>query len=248
MRYFTPLVDQQQWGFAFNAAREQVTPDGMGHYTLDRYSGRALYYWEGMDRRIGLGVAVDHVNSASRDDTAWGPYLYFNRDTLDNALVPTRGHSISSRIWWNSESILVSHTNLTAYIPMKSDMHVALNFGLKTGDRGHPAYRALLGNNEELFSLSRRPYAGDQAAWGHIGLGYNFYNSWWGALRGEVFAAYGMAMDDWSRTQDAWETGFAFSAPGQFFNGRLLFVYDDDGEFTVGFTIGNPRWWSSPLP
>jgi NTE family protein len=207
-----------------------------------------MYYKEGVDQRIGFGVAGERTNAWDNDSFVWGPYLYFNRDTLDNVLIPTRGHSISSRVWWNSDEILVSHTNLTAYIPMKSDLHFVLNFGLRTGDKDHPAYRALLGSNEELFSLSRHPYAGDQAAWGHLGVGYNFYSSWWGAIRGEAFAAYGMVMDEWSRAKDAWEAGLAFSVPGQFFNGRLILVYDEDDEFIVGFTIGSPQWWSSPLP
>jgi NTE family protein len=79
-------------------------------------------------------------------------------------------------------------------------------------------------------------------------VGKYFYNSWWGAVRGELFAGYGIVMDDWVRTSEAWEMGLALSIPGQFLNGRLLLVYDDEREFTFGFTLGSPVWWPSPLP
>jgi NTE family protein len=106
----------------------------------------------------------------------------------------------------------------------------------------------MLGDQEELFSLARHPLAGDQTAWARIGVGHDFYTSWWGSLRGDVFATYGVVMDDWSRVDDAWETGVAISVPGQFLNGKVLLVYNDGGELVVGFAIGIPRWWSVPLP
>lgn len=250
LRYFTPLLENGQWGFALNARRDSYRPEGVESYHVERYSARALHYFENRNSRVGVGVAGEHANiQGDFDDWTWGPYLYYNLDTLDNALVPTKGLSLNSQAWWNTANVWVSRTILTGYIPWNSpDLHFVVNLGLETGDMEHQAYRVLLGDQEELYSLAAHPYIGDQSAWARIGFGRNFYNSWWGAVRGEVFAAYGMVMEDWSRTNDAWELGLALSVPGQFLNGKILMIYDDGGEFTFGFTLGIPRWWGSPLP
>ncbi|MDR1915620.1 MAG: patatin-like phospholipase family protein [Synergistaceae bacterium] len=246
--YFTPQRASGQWGLSLGARREGFFPDGIDDYYLDRYSLRGMYYWEGDHSRVGMGVAAEYTNAIHKDSFTFGPYFYYNRDTLDNLLLPSKGYSLNSQIWWGDADILVSRTNLTAYIPWKSNLHFMMNLGLETGDRDHEAYRVMLGEREELFSLARHPLPADEAAWAHLGVGRYFYNSWWGAVRGELFASYGIVMEDWHRTNEAWETGLALSIPGQFLNGRLLLVYDNDGEITVGFSLGSPRWWPSPLP
>jgi NTE family protein len=131
---------------------------------------------------------------------------------------------------------------------MKNSLHFVIDFGLETGEKNHEAYRVLLGDQEELFSLSRRPLVGDQAFWTRIGVGRNFYHSWWGAIRGEIFASYGAVLNDWTLDEDAWETGAAISIPGEFLNGKILLIYDNHGEFTIGYTLGIPNWWNYATP
>jgi NTE family protein len=248
-KYFTPLMNGGQWGFALSGRKDEYSPLEFGDYAVDRYAARVMYYRERMDDyRFGAGLAWEYAGSGDYDRAAWGPYLYFNRDTLDNVLVPTRGYSLNAQLWWNDADILVSRTNLTAYIPLRGKARLIASAGLETGERDNPAYRALLGNREELLGLAKHPVAGDQTAWARLGFGRDFYNSWWGALRGEVFASYGMVMEDWDVTDDAWEAGLALSVPGQFLMGRLALVYTGDGEWVVGFSLGAPKWTSSPLP
>lgn len=249
-RYFTPLLNHGQWGFALNMRRESYKPENVETYRLERYSARAMYYMENANSRAGIGIAAEHSNVLGNSgDDVWGPYFYYNLDTLDNALVPTRGLSLNSQVWWNTGNTWVSRTKLTGYIPWHfPDLHLILDVGLETGKKESQAYRAMLGDQEELYSLAAHPLVGDQSAWARIGFGRNFYNSWWGTVRGEIFGAYGMVMEDWERTQDAWELGLALSIPGQFLNGKVLLIYDDGGEFTFGITLGIPRWWGSPLP
>jgi NTE family protein len=217
-------------------------------YGIDRYYARVAYYWENDSNRVGVGVASEHSNASGADDFEYGPYFYFNSDTLDNLLMPSKGYSFNTQAWWNTSNAWVTRTNLTAYVPIKENLHFVLDFGLETGAKWHEAYRALLGDQEELYSLARHPLAGDQAAWAHIGIGRSFLNSWWGAIRGEVFASYGAIMNRWSVDDDAWETGVALSIPGQFLNGKLLVIYDNHGEFTFGYTLGMPNWWNYQLP
>jgi NTE family protein len=248
-RYFTPLIDGAQWGFALGMRRDKMDPFGMDEYALERYSARAVYYKERDDSRLGIGIVGQHANAGNGDGGYdYGPYLYYNSDTLDNLLMPSSGYSFSSQVWWNARGVWVSRTSLTSYVPFTDNRHFVLDFGLETGDKDNMALRALLGDQEELYSLSRRPFAGDQSAWAKVGVGKNFSHSWWGAVRGEIFAGYGMIMDDWSVKDDAWEAGVALSIPGQFLNGRILMLYDNHGEFTVGYTLGVPNWQNSHVP
>ncbi|MDR3354687.1 MAG: BamA/TamA family outer membrane protein, partial [Synergistaceae bacterium] len=248
LRYFTPMSNYSQWGFSISARRDDLSPEGFDPYQLERFSARALYYRESSDRRVGFGLAAERSDSMGRDSDVWGPYLYFNKDTLDDHLNPTSGYSVNSQVWWNTADIWVTRSELSAFIPLFGKNHIVLNLGLETGDMSDRAYRALLGDQEELYSLARHPLAGDQSAWARLGFGRNFYTSWWGSIRGEVFATYGTVMENWSNIDEAWEAGLALSVPGQLFNGSLVLIYDDGGEFSVGFTIGIPRWAPSPLP
>jgi NTE family protein len=247
-RYFTPYVEGRQWGFAYGSRKDGLEPEGMQKYSIERSFARALYYWENGNSRIGFGVAAEQTNAAGYDGLESGPYIYFNADTLDNLLMPSSGYSINSQIWWNTADIWVSRTNLTTYAPWKNGMHFVINLGLETGKKGHEAYRALLGDQEELFSLAHNPLAGDQAMWAHLGIGRSFMNSWWGSVRGELFTRYGMIMDDWSRKDDAWEVGGSLSIPGEFMNGKVLLIYDNHGEFTIGYTLGIPSWQNYQIP
>ena len=64
----------------------------------------------------------------------------------------------------------------------------------------------------------------------------------------ELFGTYWQVMYDWNSADSRWEVGLALSVPTNNFSGKLVFVYDDDGGFTVGYTIGVPRFWDGPLP
>ncbi|MDR1514377.1 MAG: patatin-like phospholipase family protein [Synergistaceae bacterium] len=247
-RYFTPIIDGAQWGFALGMRRDKIEPLGMDRYEIERYTARAVYYKERDDSRFGIGIAGQHSNAGSGSDNSYGPYLYYNSDTLDNLLMPSSGYSFNTQLWWNTHGVWVSRTNLTTYVPYTNNMHFVFDFGLETGDKDDQAFRVLLGDQEELYSLSRRPPAGDQAVWAKVGIGKNFSHSWWGAVRGEIFAGYGIIMDNWSVDEEAWETGVTLSVPGQFLNGKVLIVYDNHGELTIGYTLGVANWSNSPVP
>jgi NTE family protein len=247
--YFTPLSGSGQWGFALSGGRERAYLSNFDEYALERYSARAMYYVDDMKNyRLGIGVGGGFVNTPGYRRFSWGPYLYFNKDTLDNLLTPSKGYSLNFQFWLNDEEIAVSRTTLNAYIPLRSNLRFLLNFGVETGENDIPAYRVVLGDREELISLARRPWAGDQAAWASVGIGRDFYHSWWGALRGDIFASYGSILENWNVTHDAWEAGIALTVSGQAFKGRLAMVYSSEDEFVFGFSMGNPMWHVSPLP
>ncbi|MDR2780165.1 MAG: patatin, partial [Synergistaceae bacterium] len=246
---FTPLTSGGQWGFAVSGGREEWDLNGFDEYSIGRYSARVMYYRDRIKNyRLGIGVGGEYADTPGWRRFSWGPYLYFNRDTLDNMLTPSKGYSFNFQLWLNNEDIAVSRTTLNAYIPLRSNLRFLLNFGLETGENDNPAYRVVLGDREELLSLARHPWAGDQAAWTSVGIGRDFHHSWWGTLRGDIFASYGAVLESWNVTRDAWEAGIAFTVSGQPLKGRVAMVYSSDNEFVFGFSIGNPAWHVSPLP
>ena len=248
LRYFTPMMRGRQWGFALTALRDDYDIYDFDPYDVTRFSARILHYWDwpGLSR-IGLGLAAEHATAPGHDKFTWGPYLYYDHDTLDNLLTPSRGYSINARFWLN-DTALLSRTTFTAYVPFAANLRFLLNLGLETGKRDNSAHRAILGDTEELISLSRRSFAGDQVLWGRIGLGRDYYSSWWGAVRGEAFAAYGMALEEWTLDRDIWEAGLALLLPGQFLNGRVALIYNSLNDLILGFSLGFPNWSIAPLP
>ena len=255
LRYFTARKNDGQWGFALNAMEQEINPRNGQELTtdspllLERYSFRALYYKENGLSRVGMGGAVERTTGHGPSNDAWGPYLTFSYDTLDNILAPTRGIAFSASLWWSELETLVTKTTFDAYRPWgKSNWRTNLRLGLETGDSKDLSYRPQLGDQEELYSLARHPIMAQQIAWSHLGIANHLMNTWWGGVTVEFFGRYGIAMDNWNRVDDAWETGLSFSIPGQITGGKFLVVYDDSGHFTFGFSLGIPRWWASPIP
>ena len=64
----------------------------------------------------------------------------------------------------------------------------------------------------------------------------------------EIFGNYGQVLGGWDGDTSRWEAGVAFSVPTNNFNSKLIFVYDQEGGFTVGYSVGLPRFWDGPLP
>lgn len=248
LRYFTPYRGNSQWGFSLTAREENYEPSNAPADEWERYGFRGVYYVENGNTRTGFGVLAEHLRIDGRDEDSVGPYLHLAHNALDNVLYPTRGYSVTADVWSPKLETVLSRTEFQAYLPWREDWRVVLRGGVETGDNSNPAHRAYLGDQEELYSLADHPLQGEQAVWAQLGVGHTLMKTWWGRINAEVFGTWGAVYEDWSRTAEGWETGVSFSIPGQFFNGRLLVVYDQSGEFTFGFSLGDPVWWNSPMP
>ena len=248
LRYFTPYRGNSQWGFSLTAREEDYEPSNAPSDSWERYGLRAVYYVENGNTRTGIGVLGEHLRIDGEDQDAVGPYLHLAHNALDNVLYPTRGYSVTADVWSPKLETVLSRTELQAYLPWSEDWRVVLRGGLETGDDSNAAHRAYLGDQEELYSLADHPLSGEQAVWVQLGVGHTLMKTWWGRINAELFGTWGAVYEDWTRTDEGWETGVSFSIPGQFFNGRLLVVYDQSGEFTFGFSLGDPVWWNTPMP
>lgn len=254
LRYFTVNNESDaQWGLTLAGRREKYVPyEYDGDTDFSRYTAKIAWYKTFSNRaRLGIGYAAQRVTSiADGPINGYGPYLSFTFDTLDDPILPTKGLAVSSEMWYPAGETLVSSTKFRAYLPVFKDSGTRVIFGggLKTGDADSLAYAAMLGTREELYSLGQHPLMGDQAYWLHLGLERAFMRSWWGGVNLEIFGNYGQTLRNWSKSDSRWEVGAALSIPTNRIRGKLVFVYDDEGGFTVGYTLGIPRFWDGPLP
>ncbi|WP_245522627.1 patatin-like phospholipase family protein [Thermanaerovibrio velox] len=247
LRYFSPYSGNSQWGITFTGREEEISPEGLNASRWERYGLRVLRYFDNGRTRLGAGILGEQIEMDG-SSSSLGPYLYFSYDNTDSRNFPTSGYSVETNLWAPDLERVLSRTVFQRYIPWNDKFRVVLSGGLETGDGDYPPHRAYLGDQEELYSLGDKPLWGDQAAWVRLGLSGTVMQTWWGRVNAELFVTAGMVMRDWSRSEDSWEVGLALSIPGQFFNGRLITVYNKDGKMTLGFSIGDPIWWNGPLP
>jgi len=248
--YFTPPADEHdsQFGLVLSAIREGSEPKDMEKYEFERYSARLAWYRSFSDKfRAGLGYAVENV-SYNDSGTKDGPYLNINFSDLDDPVLPTKGLTLTADMWLPTDGTVVTNTNFTAYLPVWKNWKVVFSGGLKTGDADNIPYAALLGNNEELYSLAQHPLQGDEVYWVHLGAARTMLKSWWGGVNVEMFGNYGQSMLNWDTLEDWWEVGLGLSIPTNNFAGKLVIVYDKGDEWTFGYSIGIPVWWTGPLP
>lgn len=249
LRYFSPLDErEQQYGLLLSARKEDMTPRNYGDFALERYTARAAWYKSFSSRvRLGVGYMAERATYGNED---WenGPYLSFNYNNLDDPIMPTRGIAFATDIWYPFGETLTTRTKFELHLPIWEQRKVIFSGGLKTGDGDNPAYAALLGNHEELYSLSKKPLLGDQAYWLHLGAGLTVMKSWWGGVNVELFGNYGQVLRDWDNDGSWWEVGLGFTVPTNYLSGKLIVVYDQDGDFTFGYSIGIPLFWNGALP
>jgi len=249
LRYFTPKTENDtQFGLVISGREEGLEPANAATFNFERYTGRIAWYkYINKNTSIGLGYAVERTNYIDAR-TLHGPYINLKFNNLDDPVLPTKGASLNSNIWFPTGETTVTDTRFHMYLPVWPTWNVILSGGLKTGDVEDPAYAATLGTNEELFSLANHPLLGDQAYWVHLGAAKTIARSWWGGMNLEAFGNFGQVMREWNNDKSWWEAGIALSVPTTNFSSRIMIVYDQGGELTFGYSIGVPMWWNGPLP
>lgn len=249
LHYFTPLDRRdRQFGITLSGRKESYEPRGLDRSEFERYTGKLVYYKDyGRGTRLGFGYAVSRATFGDKE-TESGPYMNVTYNNLDDQVIPSSGFAASAEFWQPIGEDLVSTTQLIKFVPLKGKQKLIISGGMKTGNGDSLPYAAVLGGAGELYSLSKRPLVGDQAWWVHVGTANTFQKSWWGGISIEMFGNYGQVMRDWTNSGSWWEVGLGFSLATSVLPGRLLVVYDQGKEFTLGYTIGIPDFWSGPLP
>jgi hypothetical protein len=67
--------------------------------------------------------------------------------------------------------------------------------------------------------------------------------NWWGTINADLFLGQGYLLDNsFDVVEDPWEAGIALFIPGTFLNAKLITVYNEEEEWTLGLTLGVPIW------
>lgn len=246
-KYFTtPTFNDSQFGLVVSARKEGIEQRGIGLHEFERYSAKLAWYKKfGLNGYIGLGYAVSRIADG---DTLTGPYFSLSINTLDDPILPKTGWALATDIWAPLDEVVLTHSLFQYHLPAFRKWKLVFSGGIKTGNADNIEYAAVLGNREELYSLSKYPLIGDQAYWLHLGAAKTAIRSWWGGVNIELFGRYGQVMKEWKNSDSWWETGFAITVPTNNFAGKLVVVYDQGGEVTFGYSFGIPRWLNGPLP
>ena len=248
--YLASAEKDKAWEI-FLSAQNWELASNMGTYTWDRYAAGMTKRFLAGSFQGGLGYAFERTHTVGRDYDASGPTLFLTSDTLNDPTDPTSGALFHVQAWWpDLDEVLYRATYFQA-ARLSDNWRFYLRAGFAEGDERHESgSRAVyLGAAEELYSYSGNPLRGERMFWWNAAFKRILMKSWWGALNTEIFGGMGFVYNDaGDRYKDVWEGGISFSVPGFLFDGKLMFLYNDEKDFKVGFFIGSPVWGHYPLP
>jgi NTE family protein len=196
-----------------------------------------------------LGYAFEHIRGHGHESNAAGPTLFMFSNTLNDAIDPTDGGLLYLQAWWPDNDELLYRITYFRAARLANDWRFYFRAGFAEGDMKRDGRAVYLGATEELYSYSGRPIEAERMAWWNMAFRRILLKSWWGALNTEFFGGMGFAFnDDNERFRDVWEAGVSFSIPGVLFDGKLMFLYNDEKDFKIGFFLGSPVFGRYPLP
>lgn len=248
--YLTSPDKEKSWEFNVSAENWELDSN-KGMRSWDRYSAGVTRRFRTGSFRGGLGYGFERVHSGGRDFDASGPTLFLTSDTLNDPVDPTAGSLFHLQAWWPDMEEVIYRITYFHATRLSDNWRFYIRAGFAEGDEtAAPGNRAVyLGAAEELYSYSGNPIQGERMAWWNAAFRRSLMKSWWGSLNTEIFGGMGFVFDDGGdRYRDVWEAGISFSVPGFLFDGKLMFLYNDEKDFKVGFFIGSPVWGHYPLP
>ncbi|WP_286934208.1 MULTISPECIES: patatin-like phospholipase family protein [Aminobacterium] len=248
--YLSSSELSKAWEVNLSAQRWELTPRNVSEERgWDRYGLGVTRHFTMGNVLAGAGLGGERVHYKGKDEDSWGPTFYLTYNTLDDMMDPTKGSMMRVAFWWPDYDELLYRMNLFFVTSFSENWRLYLRGGFAEGDMTEAGHAVYLGAAEELYSYADKPIEAERMIWVNAGLRRVFLRSWWGNLTAELFGGAGWTYDNGgSRLDSVWETGLSLSAPGHFFDGRLMFLYNDQSDFKVGFFIGKPIWSHYPLP
>ena len=247
--YFTSPDRDNAWEFLFSAQKWEVKPENAGDRSWNRYAVGVTRHMRFGSFLGGPGFAFERIDGGGRDYEAFGPTFYLSSNTLNDPSDPADGALFLFRSWWPDGEELLFRLMYFQAARLSDSWRLFFRAGFAEGDEAREGRAVYLGAMEELYSYSGHPVRGERMAWFNIALRRVLMKSWWGSLNTELFGGMGFVYDDsGDRYRNLWETGISFSVPGLLLDGKLMFLYNDEEDFKVGFFIGSPLWGHYPLP
>ncbi|HCL78405.1 MAG TPA: hypothetical protein DIC53_00385 [Synergistaceae bacterium] len=250
LNYLTDSDFGEAWEIFASAQKWEIDTLNKGHRSWRRYALGAAKRFALGPWGASIGFAAEYVDGERWDDDSYGPTFSLVMNTLNSATDPTSGSLFQFQSWWpDGEEILYRATYFKA-MRLAGKWRAYLRLGFAEGDeRRDGRHGVFLGAAEELYSYANNPIQGERMAWANVAFRLMGMKNWWGGTYMELFGGYGHVYGDGGeRLREAWEAGLALSVPIFLLDGKLFFLYDDEGDFKVGFTIGTPVWGHYPLP
>lgn len=237
------------WEIRLSAYNWELETANAGKRSWDRYALGVLKHFNGRSFNGGFGYAFERIHTGGDEFDASGPTLFLASDTLNDPVDPTDGALLYMQAWWPDFDEPLFRLSYFRASRVANDWRFYFRAGFAEGDMKREGRAVYLGASEELYSYSGNPIEAERMAWWNVAFRRILMKSWWGALNTEFFGGMGFAFDDeWDRFRDVWEAGISFSIPGVLFDGKLMFIYNDESDLKIGFFLGSPIWGKYPLP
>ncbi len=240
--------EKQRTGLFLYSSSEKRETASSGIFDWEQYRAAfgEHFYWSPYGIYVGYMVQeVDYRGSHNNH----GPLVSMKWNNMDDPIDPTRGLELSG-VGWYTDDTLLGRVEVAGVEPLNDTWKFFVKGGAIFGDKSEPWTAAYLGARNELYSRADHPLKGENALWAGIGFRRLFKESWWGRMHMDIFATGGrIYRDGWDVEEDVWEAGLGFTLPGRFLNGRIFIVYDDESEWSFGYSLGQPRHYRTvPSP
>jgi len=235
---------KQRTETAFSIRRRIIEPRNSGETEWHRFSGSYTERFFVGPFRAGLGIAAEYYDGDNRSDTYFSPLLFLMYNSLDDSIDPSEGTSARLDLWWPDADELVARMNYrNVHSSKDGKTKFIIRGGGYIGSVDNPYYSAYLGAREELYSIADHPYRGENMAWWRATMRRVVSRNWWGTINADLFLGQGYLLDNsFDVVEDPWEAGIALFIPGNFLNAKLITVYNEEEEWTLGLTLGVPVW------
>jgi NTE family protein len=244
--YFSTPNRYGGWNFSLGAQRWDLDPANSFSVDWEEYGLSAYRVSRAGGFDIGYGMAFRLNSFDDYDNDFWGPVVYASFET--SAEHEGSSNSLTGCAWWPDLEEPLFRIQFTNEVEGSGKWSSLFRAGFAEGDISHPATAVYLGSREELYSYADNPLRAERMTWANLILRRELVSSWWGKLTADLITGYGYTWDDgWDGLGEAWEAGIGLSIPGYFLDAQLLMLWNEDDDFTLGFTIGHPYWGSCPI-
>jgi len=238
------IIDDESMRFGLDlfALKEEYQPEGLGAYEWKKYGLTVGEYIKTGELRWYLGYKMGEARYEGENHSFHGPSIGIAWDNRDDPIDPEKGTEINVAGWLEDNSMLLGRVEVRSILPLGQSSKVIFRGGAILGDQGRPWFSAYLGAKNELYSRAYHPLKGENAAWAGLTYRKALTESWWGRVYVDLFATGGRVYpEDWEDAREVWETGLAVTLPGKILDGKIFVVYDDEGDWSFGYSLGSPR-------
>ncbi len=237
-------VEKNYYKFSAQAARISLSPRNGDSSKWDARTFSVTRSFSSSFGRTSFGLMASQIKGDGMDVETWGPMAQWVYDGPETKA--KESYSFQLGAWYPDEGReIILRAEGTVAKTLSHSWRAYLRGGFVEGnsDGRYAGQAAYLGAREELFSLAEYPIRGERFAWWRLGFRHRLKEGKGTPWETEFFGGQGYVWDDdGSQIDSPWELGVALTVPSNLLRARLMAIYDDNRDWTFGFTIGDPLW------